>query len=249
VSEPQINLRLEGEPSAYQPALGPRVSFRLSYRQRAAVTEDPNVFGVGTNWSCSFRAFIYEQDASHIYLHRGSAGLILYGTNSPQVWDGTIVKPLGGGGYEIEHSDGAVDKYTTSFTDGAGDALLFLATRADPAGNAIAYSYSTNGAGILQLNSVTDADGHSTQLYYENASFPSLITRVVDAFSRTNRLVYDNHGYLTNVVDVQGMSSSFAYDSSNQLGWITNMVTPYGATDFSFGGLDATNANENSASG
>src|SRR5437016_2297417 len=33
VSEWRINLRLEDEPSGYQPARGPRIAFRLSYRQ------------------------------------------------------------------------------------------------------------------------------------------------------------------------------------------------------------------------
>ncbi len=56
VSEPCINLRLEDEPLGYQPPRGPRVAFQLSYRQRGALGEDPSVFGVGTNWSCSFRA-------------------------------------------------------------------------------------------------------------------------------------------------------------------------------------------------
>src|SRR5262245_57998973 len=41
VQEPTINLRLEDEPLGYTPALGPRVSFGLSYRQRGVVPENP----------------------------------------------------------------------------------------------------------------------------------------------------------------------------------------------------------------
>src|SRR5207248_6460981 len=62
VSEPYINLRMEDEPLGYQPAHGARVAFRLSYRQRGAVLEDPAVFGVGINWSCSFRAYVVNLD-------------------------------------------------------------------------------------------------------------------------------------------------------------------------------------------
>ena len=47
IQEPTVNLRLEDEPLGYNPALGPRVAFDLSYRQRGAVTEDPAIFGVG----------------------------------------------------------------------------------------------------------------------------------------------------------------------------------------------------------
>ena len=107
---------------------------------------------------------------------------------------------------------------------------------ADPAGNYNTYNYSTN-SGIFQLMSVTDADSNQTSLYYTNLAFPNQITSVVDPFSRTNLLSYDANGYLTNSVDVAGLSSSFKYDASEP-GWITNLVTSYGATGFSFGGVD-----------
>src|SRR5208283_4118455 len=44
VSEPYINLRLDDEPLGYQPPIGPRVSFHLSYRQRGSVTAYPAMF-------------------------------------------------------------------------------------------------------------------------------------------------------------------------------------------------------------
>jgi YD repeat-containing protein len=123
-----------------------------------------------------------------------------------------------------------------------------MTSRTDPAGNTVSYSYVTN-AGVFQLNAVTDADGHATTLYYQNAAFPSLITMVVDPFSRTNRLSYDAQGFLTNVVDVQGITNSFAYDYAGGRAFITNLATPYGNTGFSFGGLDATNDDMTNASG
>jgi YD repeat-containing protein len=52
-------------------------------------------------------------------------------------------------------------------------------------------------------------------------------------------LKYDSSGYLTNTVDVIGLSSSFVYDAGTRRSWITNLVTPYGTTTFRYGGVDA----------
>jgi len=86
---------------------------------------------------------------------------------------------------------------------------------------------------------VSDPDNHTTQLYYENASFTNQITKVVDPFSRTNLLAYDASGFLSNIVDVAGLASSFRYDSGTRRAWITNLITPYGTTAFRFGGVNA----------
>src|SRR5262249_27981609 len=102
--------------------------------------------------------------------------------------------------------------------------------------------YTTN-AHLVRLTSVTDADGNSTQLYYEHGTFTNQVTKVVDPFSRTNRLLYDaTSGYLTGIVDVVNMTNSFVYDAGARAGWVTNMVTPYGTTKFAFGGayVDST---------
>src|SRR5437879_90740 len=64
VSMPNINLHLEDTPIHYQPSRGAQVRFHISYRQRGAITEDPAVFGVGTNWSCLLRAFLTPVQAS-----------------------------------------------------------------------------------------------------------------------------------------------------------------------------------------
>lgn len=77
VSEPAVNLRIEDEPSSYDPSHGPRVSFSVSYRQRGAIVEDPAIFGVGPGWSCSFRAFVLQLtgDPANVFrVHRGGAG-------------------------------------------------------------------------------------------------------------------------------------------------------------------------------
>jgi len=52
VSEPYINLWLEDEPIGYQPPLGPRVSFQLSYKQRLETSLPSNFSSVGQSWVC-----------------------------------------------------------------------------------------------------------------------------------------------------------------------------------------------------
>jgi hypothetical protein len=49
-------------------------------------------------------------------------------------------------------------------------------------------------------------------------------------------VAYDTNGFLTNITDVVGLSSSMAYDSGDFLGLVTNLTTPYGQTSFQFRG-------------
>jgi hypothetical protein len=71
VSEAAVNLRIEDEPlPEVTPSHGPAVKFHVSYRQRGAVPENPvAVFGVGANWSCSFRAYIVNVDGTLLRVH------------------------------------------------------------------------------------------------------------------------------------------------------------------------------------
>jgi len=71
ISQPYLNLRLEDTPLWHTPARGEPVRFQVSYRQRGGVLEYPDVFGVGTNWSCSFRAYLLDTSGSPLKLHRG----------------------------------------------------------------------------------------------------------------------------------------------------------------------------------
>jgi RHS repeat-associated protein len=241
VPEPYVGLELVDLPLAYRPACGPMVAFRLNYRQLGAVVEDPVIFSVGPNWSCSFRACVIAPNWSSgsAMLHRGGAGWIDYQAGVPQPRDGSLITSLAGGGFQISRRDGSVETYTTQLEVSSNNPVLFITTSTDPAGNSLTYNYYTTNS-VQRLGSVTDADGRSTQLFYGNAAFPNHITQVVDPFSRTNLLAYDADGYLTNITDVAGLSSSFAYDSGDYRDWIKNLTTPYGSTGFQYGGDEYT---------
>jgi RHS repeat-associated protein len=212
----------------------------MSYRQRGAIKEDPTIFGLGPNWSCSVRAFVVDLswEGGLMRLHKGSAGYIDYTNDVPQYLDGSVMSSISGG-YQIGLPDGSTNTFTHAFTFGSYT-LYFLTSQSDPAGNTTTYTYSTNST-IVQLASISDPDANTTHFYYENTTFTNQITKVVDPFSRTNLLQYDAQGYLTNSIDVAGLTSSFQYDAAHP-GWITNMVTPYGPTAFSYGvTIDYTN--------
>ena len=78
VSHPYINLRLEDIPLWWIPGKGQPALFHLSYRQRGQIPEDPTIFGLGANWSCSFRAFVLSLGGTPESLQRL--------TRSPESW-------------------------------------------------------------------------------------------------------------------------------------------------------------------
>lgn len=251
VSEAFENLRVEAVPLDYQPSHGWPLEFSLSYRERGAVREDSTVFGFGPGWSSSFRAYLVDLSGSAgVYrVHRGDAGYIDYVPAAPQYRDGSIASAITGG-YQIGYRDGSTEIFTNSFVNSGGTTLYFLSTRSDPAGVAFVFNYAVVGT-VFELTSVDDTDGRSTSLYYENSSLPNQVTKVVDPFSRTNILVYNASGYLTNLTDAGGLSTSFQYDSSLWQFYcpaLTNMTTPYGSTAFTVGGVDSGSLYINSGS-
>ena len=242
ISEPQLQLRLQDFPlGTYSPGLGPSPVYSLSYRNKGSTPEDTNYFSFGTNWSCSLREYVFDLGGGVTRMHRGGAGFVDYPNGVTQFREGSVMQVINPGvSYELDLPDGSKKLYQTTCTNSYGDVMLFITQRVDPQGNAVTYNYSTNG-GILQLVSIKDADMHSTSLYYENSTFPNRVTKVVDPFNRTNKLIYNNLGYITNITDCQGLVSSFRYDadvSVTHTGWITNMTTPYGTTSFTFGGSE-----------
>ena len=244
VSEPYINLWLYDEPLGYQPGIGPRVSFGLAYKQRGAPLVSPSIFSLGTNWTCAWLSYV-ETDGSggqvSLVLKRG--GRIIYSSadgSSLEYYTHTTLQVLTNdlgqtNGFLRAFPSGAKDYYQAipqyvRLPD--GNTPVFLAARTDPAGRTnILFAYTEQLFGslwVVQLTSVTDADGRASTLSYTNSDH-SLITGATDPFGRTAVLRYDSTGLLTNITDTAGLSSSFQYDSQY---WVTNLSTPYGTTTF-----------------
>ena len=243
VSEPYINLWLYDEPLGYQPGLGPRLSFKLAYKQRAAPLVASNIYSVGTNWTCFWLSYVEDDwSASQAILTLRSGGQIIYsppdGSTIEYYTHTTLLRQPSSGyltGFVRTFPSGAADYYQSipahvSLPD--GNTPAFLTARVDPSGHTnVVFAYSETQVGgnwVFRLTSVTDADGRVCTVSYTNSN-PTLITGVADPFGRSAVLRFDGSGRLTNVTDTAGLSSSFLYDSQN---WITNLTTPYGTTTF-----------------
>ena len=235
VSEPYISLWLHDEPLGYQPALGPRVSFELSYKQReAAAGFDTNIFSVGPKWNCSWLSYV-AQDAtgSNVVYFAGGGQSTFLGTND--YLSNARLTGDTNNGFTLSYPDGSSQVYGFIVTNSSGAfQKAFLTQRADPQGQRLRFAYDPYNATslVIRLQSVTDADGWTNRVFYSetNGYSTNLIRRVVDPFGRTCWLDYDSFGRLTNITDVAGLSSSFAYGNNT---WITNLSTPYGSTAFS----------------
>jgi hypothetical protein len=87
VSEPYINLWLNDEPFAYRPAIGPRIAFQLSFKQRDE-DNDPSSLSssVGSGWNCSW--------LSRVQITSLFATVYLPAADSPNIRDPEPCSPI-----------------------------------------------------------------------------------------------------------------------------------------------------------
>ncbi len=241
VSEPYMNLWISDEPLGYQPAVGPRVSFFLNYKQREKVAGyNTELSNVGKNWNLSWISYVQDPDvyASVFRLGNGCARSLNPDGATVDYYTHLMMQRLtdtnsNTTGFELLYPDGSKDVYTSVPHTFAGVTFIsyFLTAKADPDGNQLTFIYDTTSA-VVRLLYVVDGDNRTNTLSYSGPG-SSLITRVTDPFGRSVRLSYDSEGLLTNIIDVAGLSTSFTYlDSTNV--WMTRMVTPYGANSFRY---------------
>ncbi|PWU15252.1 MAG: hypothetical protein C5B50_15740 [Verrucomicrobia bacterium] len=260
VSLPMMNLWLQDEPLGYQPAVGPRVSLGLGYKQREFhagynAAPDLQTFGMGKKWNFQWLSFVSPGSLSfagspsfNVHFPNGRvrtfAGTVTSGTNSFPIDYLTNTRLTGNtnSGFTVSYPDGSQDVY--GFVQNVGGIFqkAFLTERWNTSGQKTTLIYSSaNNEPVVRLQSVIDASGLSTSIYYvtSNSYSTNLISQVVDPYGRSASFVYNPQGFLTSVADVAGLSTSFIYD---QNGYVTNMTTPYGTTTFQFTD-DLTGAN------
>jgi len=242
VSEPMINLWLYDEPITYRPTLGPKMSLKLTYKQRNSgyYPQDTSrkVFGFSDSWNCSWSCYaIVPDDGSLSQVSLPSGGWREYNTNgtsveyySHSVMTRTLDSSNNLKSLTISYPDNSKEIFsympsTTPFTFGPA---VFLTSRVDVDGCSNTFVYG-EGTGYVRLLRVIDGDGRTNTLYYTNTSYPQLVTSVVDPFGNTARFQYDSNGNLTSITDPQLITSSFTYDQNL---WMTNLTTPYGTTTF-----------------
>jgi RHS repeat-associated protein len=243
VSEPYISLWLKDEPMGYQPALGPRLSFELAFKQRESVAGlNTNVFSVGQKWNVSWLSYVAQDaNSNNVVYFPGGGGRTYFTTND--YLTSTSLSGNTTSGFTVLYPDGSQDVYGFVVTNsGGGFSNAFLTARLNPQAQKtqlIYYNYNP-AKPVIRLQYVIDGDGRTNSIYYatNNTYSTNLISQVIDPFGRNVSLAYDNGGHLTNITDVGGISSSFLYDTNN---WVTNLMTPYGTNTFAI--TDATGTN------
>jgi RHS repeat-associated protein len=242
VTEPYISLWLHDEPLGYDPAVGPRISFNLAFKQREGTRGfDPTVFGVGKKWTCSWLSFVTQDQGTNTVFLSGGGELSFSSTNL-DYFTHTRLTGDTNAGFSLVYPDGSSDVYAFVVTNSAGTfKKAFLSRRVNPQGQRIVLAYSNYdpSSPVIRLQSIVDGDGRTNTVHYEpsNAYSTNLISEVVDAFGRSAVLTYNNYGDLTNITDVAGISSSMSYNINH---WVTNLTTPYGITSFLL--TDGTNS-------
>jgi RHS repeat-associated protein len=235
VSQPYVNLWIHDEPLGYQPAKGPGISFKLSFKQRETdAGMDTNTFSVGKRWNFSWLSYVTKDaNGTNVVLFPGG-GQRPFNNDQDYVTDATITGNTTSG-FTVSYPDGSKDVYGMIVTNSGGTFLkAFMTERwnAQSQKTTLYYSSYTNTNPVIRLQSVVDGDGRTNLISYNstNPYSTNLISQVVDPFGRSASLTYDVNGRLTGITDAQGLSSSVAYGTSDTVASIT---TPYGTTSFS----------------
>jgi RHS repeat-associated protein len=161
----------------------------------------------------------------------------------------------GTNGMKLVYPDGSQDVFGLTFWAGGGSssvpdstACALLTSKIDPQGRVTQLGYVTNaftntcdGATywLYRLRYVLDPDGYELTFIYSTNSpeLPSQLQEIDDGIGRKVTFAYascsasSQRGWLTNITDAQGNSSSFTYQSGNN-GLISSLVTPYGTNNF-----------------
>jgi YD repeat-containing protein len=238
VSQPFISLWLKDEPLGYQPAVGSRISFKLSFKQREASSGfNPNIFSVGKRWSCSWLSHIGPSTSGKIQVYSGvrffqrTKNGIIYGILFQPTRGGSIFYPdnVGSGtsnsstnyltnsrltgntanGYSVTNSDGSTDVYGLVVTNTDGSYVSsFLTQHINERGQKTTLNYAS---------------------YVPSASPVIRLKSVVDGDGRTNLIYYvASNPYSTNLIsqvtDPFGRSTYLSYNDNGDLTNITDVA-------------------------
>jgi len=196
-------------------------------------------------------------------------------TFAPNQYDQTLLKRTGTDSYELVWPDGSKTIFSQPDGSAGSMRRVYLTQIADPAGNALTFTYDQNlqvvavtdaigqvttltyGPGGTNLpnyllTQVTDPFGRSATFDYEKRTNSILrgVLRVVtvDTNGTTtttfNDITFDHEYYaLTNMTDMLGLASQPVVAGVG--GTIDQIVTPYGTTSFTVGGVGNDMATKN----
>lgn len=227
-----FNLVVADVPLWYQPALGPSVSFRITYNSRDTATANAPF---GRKWRFIYSASLIEDTSTGVVT-------VVLGDGKQQQF-----APDGSGGYTpayetfnrlVKIGDNHFEMRTPRDTvyrfqipAGSGLTTPYLVQLSNPRGQGLVIGYDSAG----QLTGIQDALGRTTTLSYTDGK----VTQVVDPFGRQADFEYSGDD-LTRVTDMGGVWAVFTYDANANL---TGIEKERGLTTFAIeGGGDPNSA-------
>ncbi len=237
----KAGLIISDTPLWYTPPYGPSIEFHLTYRQRSEQVLDSSSYGFGPKWTSNWSSYLQQTDSAGnmvVFLPGGQRESHLLNSTSGEFdrqdrsLSELVQTSTSPAIYELRHADGSKFVFSRLLSTG-GYPKFLLTSMSDAQGNAVSLSYNSSN----RLTAVTDPLGQTTNFFYENSSFPHLVTKISDPFipgvgSRRSALfAYDSAGRLVKITDPVGIESSFTYDSV-QPDFINSLTTPYGKTKF-----------------
>jgi RHS repeat-associated protein len=244
IGELAVSLTLVDRPVGYVPPKGPSAKIEITYNQREDVQPaNFDYFNVGPKWTFNWVTYIRDDPSvagGSVMLYRPDGDADFFtgydrktGNFAPDESDASLLvlvekSPVV---YRRYLQDGTVLTYAQSDDSRIFPRNVFLSEIADPQGNTLRLDYDKT-QGRVRLASLIDAAGRTTRFSYDLPGSPLLVTRITDPFGRHADLAYDR-GNLASITDVIGLQSQFTYDAASE---ITSLKTPYGTTNFTFGG-------------
>jgi RHS repeat-associated protein len=233
------SLSLNDTPLGYKPPIGPWVRFTATYDQDEA--NQPATFSyanLGPQWTCNWISYITDDPDSpgeNVSCYQPGGGTLTFtgfnsanGTFAPETLTQGILTQTSSSSYQMQFQSGVSWIFALSNGSKGSSRQIFLTQFIDAAGNSVTLDYDSS----LRVTNITDAIGQSTIFFYTNAAYPYAITAVQDPFGRTAYFQYNGSGLLSQITDVLGITSQYAYGAND---FITNLTTPYGTTTFSSG--------------
>jgi RHS repeat-associated protein len=228
VSEPYISLWLRDEPLGYQPAIGPRISFNLSYKQReASAGLNRNIFSIGKKWNCSWLSYITVDQYLNESVHFANGMQRFYNSASDYL-SNTRLAGNDNTGFTISYPDGSRDVYgfvvtnnnrlrnsltlqapnTTAWSQSYGyDNARRLKTISSPAG---AFGYAYDSVKLQRVDILTLPNGS-----YITNTYDSVAREVTTKLVNSSAAVLDAEGYLYNTASQRTAETNTAGDYRN----------------------------------
>ena len=238
VTEPRLNVWFQDVPVWYQPGRGPRLEFKLTYKDRQIATNVNNYFGFGPRWNGNFCSYAITNTRptfgnGNIVVHHGDGTTVVYTIAEKNFYSQAMAEVISGGGYRLTLPSGVVQEFTTPISDGAYTRYLLtkLSYLTNSTLDDLSFTYvQTNGT--VRLDHITDGAAKRTTFSYTNAGiYSALIASIATPGGQSAAFSYDANGWLTSITDAAGNDSSLVYEGTNG---IRQLITPYGTTTFTF---------------